>query len=266
MAKCYAVKTLVDPTEDAFREEVSSLRRFSHKEHPHLIKLLWTFSRGPDYHLVFPCAKGNLMDFWKENAQPHARNHDHGTALWVARQCLGIAEGLCMIHQDTRRASSGGTNKRHGRHGDLKPENILWFDSDDNQRKGYKHGVLTISDFGLADFHDTNSKSGINPRLNNVGVSPTYRAPEYDVHEKIAQNYDIWSLACVLLEFLIWYLKGWDEVQKFSKARTAEHNNPFFPEDTFFNYLQIGGGRNGPPQPAAEAKRSVYKVSSSRRP
>ncbi|RSL69368.1 hypothetical protein CEP53_002220 [Fusarium sp. AF-6] len=260
MAECYAVKKLADASEDAFRLEVSSLWRFSHEEHLHLIKLLWTFSRGPDYYLVFPCAEGNLMDFWKRNARPLAERGDPDAARWVARQCLGIIDGVRIIHKDTRNAPSGGINKRHGRHGDLKPENILWFANRGDQRKGYKYGVLTISDFGLADFHDTSSKSGIDTRLNKVGGSPTYRAPEYDVHKKIAQNYDIWSLACVLLEFLMWYLKGWDEVQKFSKARAAEHNRPEYQEDTFFNYVPRGDGGNRDRQCAAQAKRSVCKA------
>ncbi|KAM0431504.1 hypothetical protein ACHAPT_005482 [Fusarium lateritium] len=260
MPKYYAVKKLMDSSEDAFQEEVSNLRRFSHKDHPHLIRLLWTFSRGSDYHLVFPCAKGNLMGLWEAHPQPLAREGDPSAARWVATQCLGIAQALCMIHQDTDHASSsGGTNKRHGRHGDLKPENILWFDSAEAEKSGDRRGVLTISDFGLADFHDTHSKSRINLRLRKVGMSRTYRAPEYDIHEEIAQNYDIWSLACVLLEFLMWYLKGWEEVQKFSKARQEEHSKSDFQEDTFFNYVFIGGG-DGQRQTAAQAKQSVYKA------
>ncbi|RSL99888.1 hypothetical protein CDV31_012022 [Fusarium ambrosium] len=259
MAEYYAVKKLTDSSEDAFREEVSSLWRFSHEEPPNLIKLLWTFSRDTDYYLVFPCAEGNLMEFWKDTA-PLARTGDPDAARWVARQCLGIIDGLCMIHKDTRDAPSEGINKRHGRHGDLKPENILRFVNGGDQREGYKYGVLTISDFGLADFHDTSSKSQINTRLNKVGVSLTYRAPEYDVHEKIAQNYDIWSLACVLVEFLMWYLKGWDEVQNFSKARAAEDNHPNIKWDTFFNYVQRGDGGNRDQQCAAQAKQSVYNA------
>lgn len=258
MTKYYAVKKLTDLSEYAFQEEASFLRRLSDKDHPHLIRLLWTFSRGTDYHLVFPCANGNLKDLWKAYPEPLAGKYDPDIALWVARQCLGIVEGLCRIHQDTDHASSGGTNKQHRGHSDLKPENILWFDGDDNLGKGYKLGVLTISDFGLADFHDMDSESGINVR--NVGASGTYRAPEYDFHKMGLQKCNTWSLACVLLELLMWYLKGWEEVEKFSKARTADHSGPDLQEDTFFNFMLMDG-RNGHRQAAAQAKRSVYKAS-----
>ncbi|KAF4967204.1 hypothetical protein FSARC_5211 [Fusarium sarcochroum] len=202
--------------------------------HPHLIRLLWTFSLGPNYHLVFPCADGNLMDLWKEHKTPPAQKHDHSIAVWFARQCLGIVEGLRMIHQDDSHRQLEG--KRHGRHGDLKPENILWFRNFDSNEEGYSLGTLKISDFGLTRFHGTNSKSRI--AADGVGGSPTYRAPEYDVYDEVSQSYDIWSLACVLLEFVTWYLKGWEEVDNFSEARKNEGRHPEMGEDTFFSYVR----------------------------
>ncbi|KAJ4249057.1 hypothetical protein NW762_012389 [Fusarium torreyae] len=212
-----AVKRPEAPSKSMFEKEVSNLSRFIDKDHPHLIRLLWTFSLGSNYHLVFPCADGNLMDLWKEHKTPLAQQHDHSIATWFARQCLGIVEGLCMIHQDDSHHQLEG--KRHGRHGDLKPENILWFKSFRSDEEGYSLGTLKISDFGLTRFHGTHSKSRIH--AGEVGGSPTYRAPEYDVYNQVSQSYDIWSLACVLLE-------------------KNEGRHPEMAEDTFFNYMQKG--------------------------
>ncbi|KAF4456657.1 general substrate transporter [Fusarium austroafricanum] len=145
--------------------------------------------------------------------------------------------------------------KRHGRHGDLKPENILWFRDFNSSEKGYSLGTLKISDFGLTKFHGTHSRSRINTE--GLGGSPTYRAPEYDVHNEVSQSYDIWSLACVLLEFATWYLEGWEEVENFSKLRKDEDRNPVMGEDTFFNHIQTSSTIS------AKAKRSVaYEVQS----
>ncbi|KAH7161679.1 kinase-like domain-containing protein [Dactylonectria macrodidyma] len=257
-AQLYAVKKLIESNEAAFLGEVSNLSRFSGKDndHPHLIRLLWTYSLGSDYHLVFPCADGNLMDLWNEHNSPPSEEGDPAVALWFARQCLGIVEGLHMIHQDASHEPLEGVKKRHGRHGDLKPENILWFKNFDEQKEGYSLGVLKISDFGLARFHGTNSRSRINIRTGpGVGNSPTYRAPEYDVRQEVAQNYDIWSLACVLLENLTWYLKGCEEVQQFSRSRTEEDSVQPVREDKFFNFVRFPGRQ----YTCAQAKKSVAK-------
>lgn len=251
---------LTKPDENAFLEEVSNLSRFSGKgkEHPHLIRLLWTYSLGSAYHLVFPCADGNLMDLWNQHTTPPSEARDPAVTRWFAKQCLGIVEGLHMIHQDANYEPKDGDNRRHGRHGDLKPENILWFNSYDAQEEGYSLGVLKISDFGLARFHGTNSRSRINIHAGRgVGNSPTYRAPEYDVRQEVAQNYDIWSLGCVLLEHITWYLKGCDEVYLFGASRTEEDIDPHVKEDKFFHYVRVPSTQ----RTGAQAKKSVAKVS-----
>jgi hypothetical protein len=53
--------------------------------------------------------------------------------------------------------------------------------------------------------------------------------------ERVAPKADIWSFGCVLLEFLVWYVFGWDGVEQFSNARMA-NSSWIFPADNFFNY------------------------------
>ncbi|KAF5257558.1 hypothetical protein FOXYS1_11910 [Fusarium oxysporum] len=154
-----------------------------------------------------------------------------------------------MIHQGSDHFSI--ERQKHGRHGDLKPENILWFNDSRSSEPGYSLGTLKISDFGLTRFHATLSKSQIN--TDGIGGSPTYRAPEYDVLNEVAQSYDIWCLACVFLEFTTWYLKGWTAVDKFSSSRKTEDRNPLIKEDTFFNHVQT------PNTISAVAKKSVAR-------
>lgn len=166
-----------------------------------------------------------------------------------------------MIHTldkpDTSEPSDTPGHQTHGRHGDLKPENILWFKSYQNTDPSSSRGILKISDFGLTRFHGTMSKS----HADATGVSPTYRAPEYDVAiKKVSQSYDVWTLGCVLLEFVTWYQLGWEEVHKFSRERIKDDDVQFkaLPEDAFFNYVKHvnDNGKMG-----AKAKQSVANVS-----
>ena len=246
----------------AFEAEVSNLKRLNKEDNTNLIKLLGTYSYQDQQYLLFPWADGNLLDFWKAHPDPsQSEKLDHSWVLWFSKQCLGIAQGLKGIHSIENVASNsayGSTDQLHGRHGDLKPENILWFRNPANKDGHPLDCALKISDFGLTDFHRNRSKSGINAR--SVGNSPTYRAPEYDVTWKVSQNYDIWTLGCVLLEFATWFLLGWSKVNQFSDNRLNE-DNPEISEmmaDTFFVLVSLHE-KNGPP--GARLKESVARVS-----
>ena len=262
LAKCcqphkaiFAIKKLDTSKQGEFDREVSALNRFAEKDAPHLIQLLWTFSLGQTYHLVFPCADGNLLELWKSSKfkSPLAESDDHDAALWFSRQCLGIVEGLDMIHQCFNHQNP--LDPHNGRHGDLKPENILWFQDSRPSERGYSLGTLKISDFGMTGFHRTQTRSHI--KVNGIGFSPTYRAPECEVRDEISQSYDIWCLACVLLEFTTWYLKGWAGVDSFSERRKEEDRHFPVREDTFFNHIHDGN------KTMAQAKKAVADVSCS---
>lgn len=255
----YAVKRLRHNNREAFDAEVANLRRFSVQDHVHLIKLLVTFSWRGHFYLLFPWADGNLLNFWKDkypgNSNP---KRDHKLARWFSEQCLGIVQGLNMIHTSNIPASDDTANdlchQIYGRHGDLKPENILWFKAYDSIGQDC-FGVLKISDFGLTRFHRTRSKS----HVENVAVSPTYRPPEYDIAKFVSQSYDVWSLGCVLLEFVTWSLLGEAGVESFSVERARDDTREFR-EDVFFNFVTIKQP-NGETMLGARAKQSVANVS-----
>ncbi|KAK4097731.1 hypothetical protein N658DRAFT_488996 [Parathielavia hyrcaniae] len=69
-------------------------------------------------------------------------------------------------------------------------------------------------------FHSYQSQS--EDRL--PGCSRTYRPPECDLLKlRISVKYDIWTLGCLLLDFLTWYLLGWTAVNKvFPDARLID--------------------------------------------
>ncbi|KAI1275939.1 kinase-like domain-containing protein [Xylaria sp. FL0933] len=231
----YAVKTLKSGCKREFEREVEALKRFRNHDDPHLVKLLATYHDGDQFNLIFPWANGNLQDYWQQNPKPE---QCYQRSRWIAEQCFGIAEALRKIHyHDFSGASDhrSETQAMKGRHGDIKPENILWFSSSDDKPEDPNHGreVLALSDFGLTRFH--NAATAYRKKYSLQAISGTYRAPEYDLKGEISPKWDIWTLGCVFLEFLIWYLQGWDAVDKFSKQRESCDLAVYGQEDKFFS-------------------------------
>ncbi|KAK4185074.1 kinase-like domain-containing protein [Podospora australis] len=230
-----------------FEREIETLNRFSGDSHPHLISLLAAYRHGDDYCLLFHWASSDLKTLWK--------NHKPGSALhkpnlqWILTQCRGIARGLQRIHvyQTTASRTKNAQNENQqifGRHGDIKPENILLF-----QPQGTlgHHGQLVITDFGLTKFHRDGTKTYFSAR--ELPATLTYQPPECDmIGTKISRSFDIWSLGCVLLEFITWHLGGWKYVMEFVQKRKL-HNPLVFgwKTDHFYEIVRQPKGEKGGP-------------------
>ncbi|KXH63942.1 protein kinase domain-containing protein [Colletotrichum salicis] len=213
---CFAVKEINGADHESYRKELRALEQSCAKvqKEKHLIKLLLTFQHGNKPYLVFEWADGNLEQFWKrrqvETSPPATQ--------WMAEQCRGIANAIKRIHglatwQREERASGhqeAGV-KDWGRHGDIKPTNILWF-----LTHGEDRDRLVVADLGLTRYHASLTKSRV---MRVDGYTGTYRAPEIDLGSPISPKYDIWSLGCVFLEFCIWYLLGYEDVENFQRNR-----------------------------------------------
>jgi hypothetical protein len=215
--------------------EALALKRFHDTHDPHLIRLLLTYSYKGRFHMVFPWADGNLKALWeKTDRRLHHEPQKADLLRWISTQILGLARALSRVHyfeidnENFQGLSSEDRKRSHGRHGDLKPENILWF-----KDEGSFMGTLKIADFGFADFHSEHSKSNV-CKSDVGGITATYRAPEYDVSKKVSPQYDIWSFGCVLLEFVVWYLRGWEGVDGFSMRRLKDSRETPIASDVFF--------------------------------
>ncbi|KAK3369851.1 protein kinase [Podospora didyma] len=258
----FAIKQLHSPNKQDFDNEVETLKKFSHRTDTHLVKLLATYEQNGSYYLIFPWAKGNLRGFWEQHPHPSHLHGQTSLVLWVAKQCHDIAAGLSHIHKhvttseyeigrklplpqgdtardikpaNTRPSDDKRRRQRYGRHGDVKPENILWFD-DTSSDTSDPLGVLKISDFGLTKWHSASSKTA--PVPNRMQATATYRAPEIDLpsRSQLSQKFDIWALGCLYLEFLTWYLMGWDAVyDTFCDRRIDDDDDEELRSDKFFN-------------------------------
>ncbi|KAE9367915.1 HET-domain-containing protein [Stipitochalara longipes BDJ] len=195
--------------------EAEALRAIRQMNNPHLIKAIAYYTIGTKHHFVFPWAgHGNLWDFWR--LDPPTLHADY--LRWVFIQLCGLAKAINDLHE-----SVGGAL----RHGDLKPENILCFkELDDSKAKnddpskydfpGDRRCTFVIADVGLAKAHVLETDIRPDPTVTQSGTV-MYWPPEGELLQRGARSrrYDIWSLGCIYLEFIIWLLFGSAGLQRF---------------------------------------------------
>ena len=185
--------------DEPFRKERENLHKIQDIRHPHLIQHLVTYEKAPQYYVIFPWAHGgSLTDFWERKDRT---DRTRKLALWSLQQMLGIAGALEALHD---------VNCRHG---DLKPANILHFIND-------KSETLVVADVGVSKIHGKSTglrRGGTKTRA----TTPAYEAPEafLDEENPRARRYDIWSLGCIFLEYIIWFLEDLTAVERFTSTR-----------------------------------------------
>jgi serine/threonine protein kinase len=190
----------------AFEQERDNLNKL--KEHNHLIRHLGTYERGQTYFIVFPWADGGSLDtFWKDQ---DSRTRDNALAIWSLRQMLGIAEALRLMHE------------KNIRHGDIKPDNILLYRFLDVER-------LVVADVGISRQH-LQATVHRNKGTTTRATTPCYEAPETsgNPNEPRMRRYDMWSLGCVFLEFVVWLLHDMQTIESFYAARKEDMDSRFF--------------------------------------
>ncbi|KAK8040029.1 hypothetical protein PG993_008440 [Apiospora rasikravindrae] len=247
----FAVKSVFTTDFERYAKEVSVLQRFSGSQrgHPHLVRLLMAFKHGMRLHLLFPWASGNLFDLWQKYQNPKQSSE---TVRWLIDQCSGLAGGLAKVHHhDSWPLDHNGRQDQLGRHGDIKPLNILWFEKFDGPTHQQKDH-LVIADFGLTIFHSSSGNTEPTAANRLKGCSRTYRPPEVDLGDgRILQRYDVWSLACLYLEFLTWYLLGfkktYNETPGSDPVTFADHRilGDETDEDKFFTIRPDSGSNGG---------------------
>lgn len=232
----FALKRLFAHDVDSFNKELASLLSFQDRDDMHLIRLLVTFEvkrvseqghESSTFYLVFPWAEGDLWHFWRMHQTIDDRIP---RCVWMAEQCHRLAVALMCVHNERelhlRRFQDVKKDEHdlYGRHGDVKAENILYFETEN---------ILVMADFGLGRLHTKISRSNQDPKT--LERTATYRAPEFDTSQgKISRSCDIFSLGCMFLEFVTWYLAGWDSVfEEFPNYRLEKDIYDFL-SDTFF--------------------------------
>lgn len=194
---------------------------------------------------MFPWADGDsLREYWNQSP---TRTPTADSVLEAVKQLRELADALDRLHnytgtrrdsqgadvveddhylekQDPRRPSvqilnehaepsrpDGPSIRSNIRHGDLKPENILRFTK---SKPGL--GKLKIADMGLAKQHIVATQDRTHLTSTRYGTIH-YEPPEAstELNGPRSRLYDMWSLGCITLEFVIWILHGNDELNSF---------------------------------------------------
>ncbi|KAF4419077.1 serine threonine kinase [Fusarium acutatum] len=152
-------------------------------------------------------AKAMSAELRKKNPTSRSKtifSQGHGDRLTVPKIRF---EG---VSSDDDYDSSDYGEEQHWRHGDLKPDNILQFTDD----KCSWLGTLKIADLGLAKQHAFATTQRQDPTQQKYTTSH-YEAPEVitTMNSRVprSRRYDIWSMGCIIFEFTIWLLYGYEE-------------------------------------------------------
>ncbi|KAK3380590.1 kinase-like domain-containing protein [Lasiosphaeria ovina] len=266
--RCFAVKKIGGDntnslSQSQFKQEVCMLKRV---RHDHVIALLATYEQNNSYHLILPRAECDLARYWSSRPE-EVPGIDLSTVQWMAQQCEGIAMGLSAVHHhltssmsslasssssSSDQSSIPRSHRYFGIHGDIKPSNILWFPCAD----GTDMGTLKIADFGVGKFNRTERST---ERSDSVPLTLSYRPPESDARlgtpnggedVEVSPAYDVWSLGCVYLEFVTWYVGGQRLLDGFRQARGPKPRD----DASFFQIADTAS--------RAEVKPAVLKVRS----
>ncbi|OTB13671.1 hypothetical protein K445DRAFT_368493 [Daldinia sp. EC12] len=204
--------------EKRFEDERNTLQLIRTLSYARMIKAIAAIKQGNKFYFIFPWADvGNLRDFWRTHPSDNKKSPLTAETLkWCLEEMREIACALEMLHETSK------NNEKYGRHGDLKPENILVFKTSNSytQFEQTRLGNLYIADMGLVRFHNILTPYRVVGTTTMAGTD-RYVAPEVPTLDKDnkprSRSYDIWSMGCIYLEFLIWLPYGYDELNIFNK-------------------------------------------------
>ncbi|KAK0653987.1 kinase-like domain-containing protein [Cercophora samala] len=119
---------------------------------------------------------------------------------------------------------SDASSDEHWRHGDLKPDNILQFRQAQTGSSRWL-GTLKIADLGLAKQH-VFATARRNDMTNQKYTTSHYEAPEAVANLDLprSRRFDIWSMGCVILEFVIVILYGNNGLELFYEQQKVRKN------------------------------------------
>ncbi|SCO76560.1 uncharacterized protein FRV6_00772 [Fusarium oxysporum] len=250
--KRIAVKEITNPTQqretvaEAWPNEVRVLEKTKSLSDPHLITCIAAIERGNERYLLFPWAQdGNLREYWET---PSERFYGRAAITEALVQLKGLATALRHLHyfglSDDLADLPASVKDEYDqtrvdnsiRHGDLKPENLLWFLEETPGSKETRY--LKIADMGLAKRHVIATQDRSCLTSTRYGTI-LYEAPEAQTSDSgRSRQYDVWSMGCITLEWVIWILYGNSQLQRFYSHLKGYGNDftPYYQLDA--NYSQ----------------------------
>ncbi|TAQ89933.1 hypothetical protein B7494_g1781 [Chlorociboria aeruginascens] len=250
--KAILLGNMTDSTDEIWEKEAKALSDTNTIEDKHIIKCLAAVRRGDNRYFMFPWADGGtLRDYWNESQQ-HSRRPN--VIKEAVEQLYGLSGALMKLHEfkdepvpsslessthlltiqepDSERdvvtvqgpheegdsvtvPKQGDEGSGGLRHGDLKPENILRFIEDETDDDS-ELCTLKIADMGLAKRHVLATRER-NGATTTIYATRQYEPPERGKAEPLSRLYDVWSMGCIILDYIVWILYGNNELNRFNK-------------------------------------------------
>jgi serine/threonine protein kinase len=191
-------------SQESYQQEHRNLTLLGHIEHPHIQRLLSSYTFQEKHNFIFPLASGGDMEtLFKADGRPPELRKDVDYYLALARLCSAVE----AMHNFT--VSKDLDIHILGLHRDIKPSNIL-----------VSGGDFILTDFGLSTFKSVTDVS-TTPFREGGG---DYLPPECeDLHTfrkgTVGRSGDIWALGCVMLELLVHMREGPAGILKFRDER-----------------------------------------------
>jgi hypothetical protein len=179
-----------------------------------MVTALSIFTQGSRWGFIFPSPYCDL-DYYLDTSSPPRGT---GASCWISEQLSGLIGAVDTLHNPKHL----GLDPKHQfvRHGNINRNTILCY-----RRLGdQNYTVLTITNPGALDLNSENC---------NVMLSG-YHPPECDIKGgTISRAYDIWTLGCLFLDLITWFLGGNEYLREFETRRTylsitGARTNTFF--------------------------------------
>jgi serine/threonine protein kinase len=170
-----------------------------------LIRYLSTWEKSNAYYILLPWANGSTLgSFWANNG-PEISPRNQELIRKSLYQLLQLTDALRFLHS------------LNFRHGDLKPDNILHFTNRSGQIDNF-----VIADLGISKHHPL--ATGLRTKATMTkSTTATYEAPEVFTDAASGRprprKYDVWSMGCIILEYIIWLLWDIEAVEAFTASR-----------------------------------------------
>lgn len=199
------------------------------ENHPHIIEVITAFHIGDTPHILYRWAThGDLTEFWARTPRPEwPERPEHSESLsyklrhnqpvveppsppavpWAFDQLTGVFDALSFLHRENLR------------HGDIRPQNMLIVRNQGvvGTRELYYCSRLVLADFGLTKLRT--ASTGDKP-IDTAAISGAHRYAPPDVvgRNEWSVKYDVWSMGCVCLEFLVWLIHYNEGLKSFNDS------------------------------------------------
>ncbi|KAI0020908.1 protein kinase-like domain-containing protein [Xylariomycetidae sp. FL0641] len=206
----FVCKQLETSVSDKRMSESQLLHYLRALKHENIVQLLASYTQNEIPCLIFHRADCDLKEFLRTRKvnRPAGFEEDY----LVVAALHGLSSGLRHLHKyryvRPNSSASDGISL-NGCHYDLKPQNVL-----------VRGGTFVLADFGLSRLKDAGESSNT-PWQNTTFdyAAPESRHPETFQVGRVGRASDVWSLACIIMETLVYLRAGPDGVTRFRETR-----------------------------------------------